>query len=233
MYLKKALIEWELAHWTARLLVPFETVQFLESLLPEILPKWEWSFNPSYMDRGVILSCVVWSWVKVRKAVFMVTFAGRWRESGWHGRTWKGSSTVGADQASRLCECCVLVQFRHNHTVSGQSQVPIPFGIPSVRSRKENMYTNKAKIFHRIQSHLPMIFGSGILWDGNFLIWSLWMFFLFYPLAAWTWVNFWHSPTCMFTKYNFLWFTLNLEPAFFLSWPASLGNVCCSWWKAS
>lgn len=129
---------------------------------------------------------------------------------------WFSLGTITLCQANHRCLSCPV-----SHLCGSQPQM----------SRKENMYRNKAKVFHGTQSHLPVIFGSGILGNRNFLLRSLWIF-LFYLLTAWTQVNFWHLITCRFTKYNFLLFTVNLEPASFFSWPASLGNTCCSWWKS-
>lgn len=149
--------------------------------------------------------------------------------------TWKGSSVAGAIQVSCLCESCVLVQFRHNHTVSGQHRYLscLLSHCVAANPRCLGRRTCTQTTWKYFMEH-DLIY-QGYLYQGfceTEFFYGLWIL-LFYTLAAWTWVNFRHLLICTFTKYNFLWFTLNLEPASFLSWPVSLGKSCCPWWKSS
>lgn len=159
----------------------------------------------------MILCCVVCLWVQVCEAAAQSHFLGDGEKVDGMGELegalqqqgqfkcpvcvnpvcWFSSGTITLCQANHRFLSCLVT-----HLCGSQPQM----------SRKENMYTNKAKIFHRIQSHLPVIFGSGVLWDRHFLVRSLWIF-LFYPLAPWAWVNFWHllAPLQSTVPFGVLW----------------------------
>lgn len=113
MYLKKALIEWEIAHWTDRLLICLKLGSFWDpSSLNgnEVLNPLKWI---RVWSRAV--SCV-WLGYKAWDAACMVTLPGRWEGKGKHGSPWRDTLLLRAIQVAWQHVYCKLGQ--HENIVS-------------------------------------------------------------------------------------------------------------------